>query len=152
MSVSTYKEGDVFLVPLGDGARALGVVARANKKKGIVVGYFFKGLPEGVADYTELGLTPGRATKVLRFGDLGLMEGNWTVVAHLNDWRAEEWPMPKFVREDPFTKRACLVSYADDDPSVELGEEPFAGNPMDYPKAALAGAGFVEKLLAKLPA
>jgi len=152
MSTSTYKLGDVFLVPLGDEGRALGVVARANKKKGIIVGYFFKGLPDNMTDYTALGLTPSRAIKILRFGDLALMEGNWPVVSHLKDWQSEEWPMPKFVREDPFTKRAWLVSYADDDPSVELGEEQFAGNPMDYPKASLAGAGFVEKLLTKLPA
>ncbi|MDC6292689.1 Imm26 family immunity protein [Ralstonia pseudosolanacearum] len=152
MSASRYKDGDIFLVPLGDGAHALGVVARANRAKGIVVGYFFKGLPEGVTDYSQLDLVSGCATKVLRFGDLALVEGNWPVVSHLKNWRAEEWPMPKFVREDPFTKQVWLVSYIDDDPSVELSEEQFAGNPTDHPRAGVAGAGFVEKLLTKLHA
>ncbi|AXV81373.1 Imm26 family immunity protein [Ralstonia solanacearum] len=151
MSSHTYKEGDVFFVPLGGGECALGVVARANRKKGIVVGYLFKGFPENAPDYTTLDLAADCIVKILRFEDLALTKGNLPIVFHLKDWHAEEWPIPKFVREDPFTKRACFVSYADDDPSIELGEEPFAGNPMDYPKAGLAGAGFVEKLLAKLP-
>ncbi|WP_414445231.1 Imm26 family immunity protein [Burkholderia sp. 22PA0106] len=150
MRAFAYCEGDVFLVPLRDGGRALGVVARANTKKGIVAGYFFKGFPDHVNDYSELGLTPSHATKILIFGDLSLRNGAWIVASHLKGWRAEDWPIPKFVREDPFTKRTYLISYAEDDPSVELSEEPFSGNPLDYPKAGLAGAGFVEKVLTEL--
>ncbi|MDC6180490.1 hypothetical protein C2I33_21285 [Ralstonia solanacearum] len=150
MSTVKYQEGDIFLVPLSDGACALGVVARANKKKGIVVGYFFKGIVDNVADYSVLDLVADRATKVLRFGDLALLEGNWPIVSRLKDWHSEEWPMPKFIREDPFTKRVWLISYKDDDPGVELSEEQFLGEPANHPRAGVAGAGFVEKLLTKL--
>ncbi|WP_415867687.1 Imm26 family immunity protein [Burkholderia ubonensis] len=55
-------------------------------------------------------LKPEDAIRVVRFGDLSLMNGEWPIVDHVKDWQSDRWPMPKFVRRDPLAKRAWLGS------------------------------------------
>jgi hypothetical protein len=151
MSKLPYREGDVFAVSLRGGGFALGVVARAPKQGKILLGYFFRHRFATVPTANEVPkLRPEDAIKVVRFGDLFLMGGDWPIISHLADWKSEEWPVPKFVRHDPLSKKAWLISYADADPSIEIGEERCEFEIMNYERASLLGAGAVELALTKL--
>jgi hypothetical protein len=69
-----YREGDWFAVPLRDGDYAVGVVARVDGSGG-VLGYFFGPRRAEVPSLLEVeNLDPDQALRVLRFGDLGLIE------------------------------------------------------------------------------
>src|SRR6266478_2941838 len=123
-----YSEGTVFLVPLRTGGYARGVVARASSKGKVLLGYFFG--PRLVSsDAGELGdLDPAKAILRVRFGDLGLINGEWTIRSRIVRWNRSEWPMPDFLREDPFgMKKTVRVHYSDLDPSRVEAEYP-AGN------------------------
>jgi hypothetical protein len=147
----TYKEGDVFAVPLRDGGFSLGIVARSPRHGKVLLGYFFPGKLPAVPKPPDLPvLLPENAMKVVRFGDLSLMTGEWPIIGSLQNWDRDDWPMPKFIRQDPLTKRARLVSYADDDPNKEIAEELCHFEATGYEADSLLGAGFVELLLTKL--
>ena len=84
-----YKEGDLFAVPLPDGGYAIGIVARAARKrnKGILLGYFFGSRRSEIPSIHELTtLTPKDAVYVCRLGDLGLFNGTWSVIGQLPGW------------------------------------------------------------------
>jgi hypothetical protein len=118
-----YREGSVFLVPLSGGGYARGVVARAAPKGKILLGYFFgPRLSSGEAG-TSAELRPSDAVLRVRFGDLGLIRGEWPVLGVLPSWSRSEWPMLQFVRRDPLGKmKPRLVEYSDEDPSRRLTE------------------------------
>jgi Immunity protein 26 len=146
-----YREGDVFAVPLRNGGFSLGVVARSSKQGQVLLGYFFGEKFASVPGASDLPkLLPENALKVVKFGDLSLMSGNWPIIAHLQHWHRDDWPMPKFIRRDPLTKRARLVSYADEDPNQPIGEEADEFESVGYEEDTLLGAGFVELLLTRL--
>lgn len=119
-----YSEGTVFLVPLRTGGYVRGVVARATKQGKGLLGYFFgphlRSPHEGRCD----DLAPSEAVVCLRFGDLGLINGDWPIIGKVPNWDRSEWPMPDFVRRDPLGKKAWLVRYADDDPNRIVAEYP----------------------------
>lgn len=151
MKKLTYREGDVFALPLRDGGFSVGVVARSPKKGKVLLGYFFREKFSSVPALSNLPiLLPENAIKVVKFGDLSLMTGEWPVVGHLENWDRDDWPMPKFIRRDPLGKRARLVSYADDDPNQEIAEEPCSFEATGYEADTLWGAGFAEIMLTKL--
>jgi len=144
-----YREGDVFAVPLGSGGFSLGVVARSPRQGKVLLGYFFgEKFPSVPSDLPTL--LPENALKVVKFGDLSLMTGEWPVVGHLQNWDRDHWPMPKFIRQDPLRKRAQLVSYADDDPNQLIAKEPCNIEAAGYERDSLLGAGSVELLLTRL--
>jgi hypothetical protein len=145
-----YREGDVFAVPLRNGGFSLGVVARSPGRGKVLLGYFFgEKFPSPPRPSDLPPLLPENALKAVKFGDLSLMTGEWPVVGHLQNWDRDNWPMPKFIRRAPFTS-ARLVSYADDDPSKEVAEEPCNSDAEGYEEDGLMGAGFVELLLTEL--
>src|SRR5881392_968160 len=93
----SYREGDVFAVPLHDGSHAIGVVARIGN--GAVLGYFFDQRYENVPDISDVGELSHRSAGLIQiFGDLGLIRGTWPVLGQLPSWQREEWPMPAFGR------------------------------------------------------
>jgi Immunity protein 26 len=109
-----YSEGSVFHVPLRDGGAARGVVARASREGKILLGYFFgPRLAPSDAIRTD-DLHPGQAILCVRFGDLGLINGEWTLHGKVPHWNRSEWPMPEFVRLDPTgNRKPMLVRYSD---------------------------------------
>jgi hypothetical protein len=126
-------------------------VARSPKQGKVLLGYFFGVKFPSIPTPSDLPiLLPENALKVVKFGDLSLMTGEWPVVGHLQNWDQEDWPMPKFIRRDPLAKRARLVSYADDDPNQLVSEEPGNFEAAEYEEDSLLGAGFVELLLTRL--
>jgi hypothetical protein len=64
------------------------------------------------------GLEPGAAILRIRFGDLGLINGDWEILGKIPEWVREAWPMPGFVRRDLLgIQRPTRAVYADDDPA-----------------------------------
>jgi hypothetical protein len=146
-----YAEGDVFALPLRSGGFAVGVVARSPRQGKVLLGYFFPGKFPSVPKLSDLaGLSPEKAIKVIKFGDLSLFTGEWPILGHLEKWDRDDWPMPTFIRRDPIGKRTCLVRYADDDPNRQIAEEPCNFETTGYEQDSLFGAGAVEILLTRL--
>lgn len=144
-----YSEGSVFLVPLRKGGFARGVVARSTDIGKVLLGYFF-GPRLASAEAALTDLSPANAVLRLRFGDLGLVNGEWQVVGRLPIWDRSEWPMPDFVRRDPLGRlKPRLVRYSDEDPShidAEFVIDDDAGLATD----SMSGYGAVEIKLTKL--
>jgi hypothetical protein len=97
-----YKEGDWFAVPTNS-RYVLGRIARVGRRGGILLGYFFEPLrTELPVPEDTFKLTPWDAFHVAKFGDPGLIEGDWPIIYRPDDWYREEWPMPPFGRIDAF--------------------------------------------------
>ncbi|MCC6434838.1 MAG: immunity 26/phosphotriesterase HocA family protein [Acidimicrobiales bacterium] len=146
-----YGDGDWFAVPLRDDAGfAVGVVARHDRRGG-VIGYFFQERFAEVPSLESLPALQARdAVRVMRFGDLGLIKSQWPILGRRNDWSAEDWPMPAFGRREP-TGRAFRVIYSPDDLRGPIAEEPIPDDECDQlPRDALSGAGAVERVLTAL--
>jgi hypothetical protein len=112
-----YTEGTVFLVPITGGGYVRGVVARMNPEGAGVYGCFFGPRVAFPSDLEFDDLFPGNELLRSRFGDLGLINGEWPIVGIHPHWRRDDWRMPDFVRRDPLRRRkSTLVRYADDDP------------------------------------
>jgi Immunity protein 26 len=145
-----YSEGSVFLVPLRTGGFARGVVARAAKKGKVLLGYFF-GPRLASADAAALtDLCPANAVLRIRFGDLGLVNGEWQVVGKVPNWSRSEWPVPDFVRRDPLGRlKPRLVRYSDDDPG-HIDSEFVIDDDAGLAADSMSGYGAVEIKLTKL--
>jgi hypothetical protein len=146
----TYSEGTVFFVPLRKGGYARGVVARAGSEGKVLLGYFFgPRLPS--ADSTEFGdLDPAKAILRVRFGDLGLLNGEWPIRGRIPGWTRSQWPMPEFMRKDPLgRKMLVLVRYSDADPARVEYETPTADD-AGLGADSMSGYGSVEIKLTKL--
>ena len=88
---------------------------------------------------------------IRKFGHLGIVHGNWTVLGQLDDWDRRDWPTPVFVRYEELTGRSFRVYYDDNDPNRVLREEQVApGEAEQGPKDGLMGAGFAEAALTRL--
>ena len=143
-----YSEGSIFLVPLRNGGYGRGVVARTPPQGKCLFGYFFGPRLPSADHFTLVGIAPGEAILRLRFGDLGLINGEWPIRGRVPNWNRLEWPMPDFVRRAPGIKPR-LVRYSDSDPlRVELIK------PIDddsgLPRDSGSGYGAVEIKLTKL--
>jgi hypothetical protein len=138
----------VFIIPLRSGGYGRGVVARSGPKGKVLLGYFFGPRLASVNDATLDDLDPEKAVLRVRFGDLGLVNGQWQVRGNLSNWKRSDWPMPDFARRPP-GMRARLVRYSDDDPNRVEAEHPIDDNP-ELPADSLSGYGAVEIKLDKL--
>jgi hypothetical protein len=144
-----YKEGTVFLVPLRGGGFARGVVARVAKSE-ILLGYFFGPRLSSSSSVDVSGLDPSRPDLRVRFGDLGLIDGEWRTCGEIGAWDRREWPMPEFVRKDPFGKKGdILVRYSDNDPA-RIETEHAVSDATGLEPDAVLGYGAVEIKLSKL--
>ena len=113
-----YSEGSVCRVPLRDGGAARGVVARAPRRGKVLFGYFFGPRLSATEPIRTDDLRPGEAALKLMFGDLGLINGEWTLHGRVPNWDRSEWPMPDFVIRDPLgMRKPILVRYSDVDPN-----------------------------------
>jgi hypothetical protein len=145
-----YTEGTVFLVPLKNGGHARGVVARATAKGKVLLGYFF-GPPVASNDVVQFDdLKAANALLRARFGDLGLINGEWSIKGTVPNWNRSEWPMPDFVRRDPLSRlKPILVRYSDTDPMHVITEIPVEDD-IGLETDALSGYRAIEIKLNKL--
>jgi hypothetical protein len=145
-----YKKGTWILVPLRTQGYALGLVARMDGK-GRIFGYFFGPvISEPSAATIPNNLKPEDAILSGRFGDLGLINGEWIVLGEKDDWNKDEWKMPPFVRVDEHSGKA-FVSVYDDNTLNFVSEKPCNPALVDkYPHDIGMGYGSVEIQLTKL--
>jgi len=144
-----YSESSVFIVPLRKGGYARGVVARSNDEGKVLLGYFFGPRLPSTNEAALNDLDPANAILRVRFGDLGLVKGEWPVVGTVPNWDRSKWSMPDFVRRDDLSKKAWLVRYSDDDPNRIETEYPIDFD-SNLGRDTLSGYGAVEIVLTKL--
>lgn len=109
-----YQEGDWFAVPLHSGGYGVGLIARCDREGG-VLGYFFGPKRTKAPTLPEvMDLQPKESVRVLNFGDLGLIDGDWPIIGRTPSWDREQWPVPAFARRDPLSGRSWKVIYNDD--------------------------------------
>jgi hypothetical protein len=90
-----YREGDWFAVPLDDGRYVLGRISRHSH--GIIFGYFFAPPFDHVPTLEEAGgRTADDSFLQLRFGHLGLRDGEWPALGQTGDWDRDAWPLLEF--------------------------------------------------------
>lgn len=120
-----YREGTWFADPMPTGGYAVGVVARATPGGGVTLCYFFGPRTRAVPTLRDVQSNrPNDAVRVLRVGDLGLVNGEWTILGSSPSWDRADRPMPVFVRADPLSGRSRRVEYSDSDPSELVSESP----------------------------
>lgn len=147
---ATIDEGTWFAVPLRSKGFAVGVVARTSPGGGIVLAYFFGKKWDRPPTLGEIkGLHPEEALRVLRVGDLGLIDRTWPVLGRDPDWRRGEWPVPPFARKDDLSRRAWRVHYSDRDANLVESETPISYD-TNVERDAVLGAGAAEIVLTKL--
>jgi len=147
----SYSDGDWFAVPLQEGGGyGAGIVAHHDGRGG-VIGYLFGHRFSEVPTLDDVaGLQPSDSIRVMRFGDLGLIKGQWPILGKLEHWDSDDWPIPPFGRREP-TGRALRVIYSAEDLAGPLREEPISNEECDrLPRDALSGAGAVELVLTQL--
>jgi hypothetical protein len=116
----------------------------------VLLGYFFGPRLESKTPVELDDLDPAKALLRVRFGDLGLINGEWPVLGTIPEWNPAQWPMPWFVQRDPLGKmKPKLVRYSDRDPNHEESEEP-VDNDSGLEPDSRYGSGAVEIRLAKL--
>ncbi len=118
MAKVDYLEGDWFLLPLRDGLSACGIVARAAPKRRIAIGFFYLAPLDATASSLDLErFRPKEAALIARFGDLGLVDGSWTILGRARSWSRNAWPNPLFCRESPLDGSVSVVEYPNGDPA-----------------------------------
>ncbi len=145
-----YSEGSVFRLPLRDSAYARGVIARLASRGRAPFGYFF-GPRLSLQDPVKVeDLRPENAISRVMFGELGLLNGEWTLHGKVPNWNRAEWPMPDFVVRDPLGfRKPVLVRYSDTDPTrVEAQYE--IDDDRGLPAHSSSGYGAVEITMTKL--
>jgi hypothetical protein len=147
-----YKEGDWFAVPLGGGGFALGIIARMAPKGRILLGYFFGPKRASMPELAEAAhLEPAEAILVEKFGDPGLIRGEWPLIGRTENWDRSLWPMPLFGRHIEFTESAYQVQYPDDDPNGQPHETRISVEASKrLPSDGLSAYGAIEALLTHL--
>lgn len=146
-----YHEGSWFAVPLRTSGYAVGVVARMAPKGKVILVYLFGPRRDSVPTVADVAhLQPNEASKCIKIGDLGLINGKWPIIGDSQDWEKQVWPMPSFVRRDDLSKRAWRSIYSDTDPSKLEREEPVPYDITELEESGLYGFGAVELLMTKL--
>ena len=127
----------------------MGVAARISGN-GKVLGYFFGPRRKTAPSIEKVcQFRPGSEALTCKFGDLGLIDGEWAIIGHDPNWSRDEWPLPAFYRVDEDARKAWKVTYSD---TLELVKdvrvkfEEAEGKLRDF----LAGSGAVEIRLTKL--
>jgi hypothetical protein len=146
-----YKEGTWFAVPLRDSGFAIGLVARATRRGGVILCYFFG--PNRTSVPSLADVEPLRRDDALcawSIGNLHFIEGKWPIIGESTSWSREEWPMPQFIRREDFSGRAWRVYYSDQDPNKVIREEAESYDCETLETDSLRGAGAVEIALSKI--
>jgi hypothetical protein len=151
-----YEEGQWFAVPLRNGGYALGIIVRGNFKTKGGLGYFFgpkyEVIPTGEETYSK---NKDNALLIQKFGDLGIIEGEWPLIHNSKPFNRDEWPVPLFHRVLPFPEgKALIVEYRQDysgsESPVKETVVPLTDGVKKLPKDVLSGSGSIEITMTKL--
>lgn len=146
-----YAEGSWFALPLRTSGFAVGVVARMMPRGRVLCVYLFGPRRDSIPRLDELkGYRSEQALKCWRIGDLGLINGAWTVIGKHSTWCRELWPVPPFVRRSELATRAWRVTISDTNPNQVEREDPIPYDTNGMETYSLYGYGAVEIRLTKL--
>lgn len=111
-----YKEGQWFAVPLPNGGYGLGIIVRGSYRTKGGLGYFFGPIYDAIPLPQETFLkNKDNAILIRRFGDLGIINGEWPLISDGKPFSREEWPVPLFHIVLPFPEgKATIVKYSQD--------------------------------------
>lgn len=149
-------EGSVVAIPILPGSWVAGVYARTKKGRGkrVPFGYFFGKVHSAPEDIRLGELNAADAVLKSRFGDLGLVQGKWSLVGKIDPWNRSEWPMPDFMLSgaDPFMSLPWdqLLRFDDNDPTIEIMRERHPVGTLQLPSAGVPGSVALEHTLAKI--
>lgn len=146
-----YCEGTWFAVPLKKGGFAVGVVARTTKKGKVILCYFFGPRLESIPSLKETEIfNPIDSVLIVHVGDLGLIQGEWSIIGLYKSWNRADWPIPPFIRRNDISQKAWLDYYSDDDPNILIRTEPVPYDTTSYGVSSVYGASAAEIALDKL--
>lgn len=148
-TANLYTNGTWFNVPLRTGGFARGLVSCSNGK-GIAFGYFFGPKLDVKAEELPVDLDPENRVLWGKFGDLGLLNGEWSIIGRSSNWSYEDWPMPPLIRVDESVGLAYISIY--DQTTFSLVSESICDPNLkdSYPFDRMMGYGSVEIRLTKL--
>jgi hypothetical protein len=95
-----YREGDLFGIPIKPKGYYIGIVARCSPKSPTCLGFFFGKKFISLPGLDQVHQKAKEAILIAWFGDLGLIIGDWPIIGPINNFQAEEWPVPLFKRID----------------------------------------------------
>jgi hypothetical protein len=154
-----YKEGQFFLLPIERGHYAVGLIARAPPRGGVLLGYFFgpRRSQAPVAQWLAQ-LHPQTAALVCRFKDTGLYRGEWPLLQPLESFTRAAWPVPPFHRFDGSVTHVpgaeaiqnWKVEYGDDNLIVPIKETPAQGADLKLPDDLAYDTRFLSDTVANL--
>jgi hypothetical protein len=139
------------VVPLEDAGYAVGKIVQADMKGG-VTGYFFGPRRPAVPALSELtDLRYEDAVYVSNFGDLGLINGEWSVIGGHDEPDTRDWPTPAFGRLRNPPPQGFRVIYRDDNTNEPASVDPISVEEcLALPNDAMDGAGAVRIVLTRL--
>jgi hypothetical protein len=137
-----YREGQFIHVPVERDTYAIGVLARAPRRGGVLLGFFF-----GPRRSTPLptqwlrGMTAPNAVLACRFKDTRVFRGEWKVLGQVEPFVRAEWPVPLFHRYDGSGTHTpqndviedWRVEYGDDNMIVPVSETVARGADLKLP-------------------
>lgn len=148
-----YQRGSIVQVPIADARRvAVGVIGDLDGR-GAILGFFYL-LDTLPANWAELRLlAPQDARLVRHCGDLGLMNGTWTVLIEpAPDFDPTPWQRLEFGLQQELTGLWVIRTYA---PGVFEAPESRRATEEEaraLPKDGMAGAGWIEGRLSRIAA
>lgn len=159
------REGQFFLLPMEAGQFVVGLVARAPRRGGVLLGYFFG--PRRSEAPSEAWLNARLARNALlvgRFRDVPLFRGEWRTLADLAGFDRAQWPVPAFHRFEGSVTYVpggsavtdWRVEYGDNDLILPATEVPAQRTELELPDdvvydgVMLAGA-IAERLVSNVP-
>jgi len=147
-----YGEGYWFAVPLGTGGFSVGIIARMNKRRNIILGYFFAErwtYPPRLVDIQNRSAE--EAVLKCIFNSRALVDARWPILGRSPGWDRGAWPMPAFCRTEELTGRYWKVIYPDDDPTEARTEiQITADECQKLPKDVLFSPNSIEATLTRL--
>ncbi len=150
-----YSEGNWFAVPLRSDGFAMGLVARGGFKTKCSLGYFFGPKSMYLPEATQVeAIKAEEAILIAWFGDLGIIQGKWSIIKTSRRFVKQDWPVPLFRRIDSVTPTiGRLIEYDQDNPKYgrpihEIIKD--ASSIFNYPEDSLFGSGAIEIKLTKL--
>lgn len=149
--VNPFHEGQFFLLPLGRGEFALGLITRIPRRGGVMLGYFFGPRRVKAPDANLMNsLTASQAVLAARFKDSALARGEWHPVGSLERFDRSAWPVPAFHRFDGSTTYVpdngtsdWRVEYSDDNLIVPVAERPAEATDLTLPEDIAYDAGLL---------
>lgn len=132
----TVQEGQFFLLPVERGQFAVGLIARAPRRGGVLLGYFF-GPRRQLEPSNEwlFARTPQQSILVGRFKDSPIFRGEWRLLSVMPNFSRAVWPVPAFHRFEgsvtyvpgASTVTDWRVEYSDENMVTPVNEKPAEG-------------------------